>query len=61
MTGTPPPLIVDGHHLLYRARFRLHARIHNRAKTRDLTGVFDFLALLRKAHLAHAVDHEIRE
>lgn len=59
MTGTPPLLIVDGHHLLYRAYYGFPARIHNRAKTRDLTGVFGFLALLRKAHLAHAGDHEI--
>lgn len=59
MTGTPPLLIVDGHHLLYRAWFGFPARINNRAKTRDLTGVFGFLALLRKAHLAHAGDHEI--
>ena len=58
MTGTPPLLIVDGHHLLYRAWFGFPARIYNRAKTRDLTGVFGFLALLRKAHVAHAGDHE---
>lgn len=34
-------------------------RIQNRAKTRDLTGVFGFMALSRKAHLTQAVDHEI--
>lgn len=54
-----PVLLVDGHHLLYRCYFGFPARITSRDRTRDLTGVFGFLALLRKAHLAHAVDHQV--
>lgn len=58
MTATPV-LLIDGHHLLYRAYFGFPARVTSRDKTRDLTGVFGFLALLRKAHSAHAHDHRI--
>ncbi|RKS07034.1 DNA polymerase-1 [Nocardiopsis sp. Huas11] len=54
-----PVLLVDGHHLLYRCYFGFPARITSRDRTRDLTGVFGFLALLRKAHMAHAADHQI--
>ncbi|MFV2198724.1 5'-3' exonuclease [Nocardiopsis sp. LOL_012] len=53
-----PLLLVDGHHLLYRCHFGFPARITSRDGTRDLTGVFGFLALLRKAHSAHAADHQ---
>ncbi|MFK3983066.1 5'-3' exonuclease H3TH domain-containing protein [Micromonospora sp. NPDC050397] len=50
---------VDGHHLLYRAWFGFPARIMSRDRTRDLTGVFGFLALARKAHHLHAPDSEM--
>ncbi|WP_199489301.1 5'-3' exonuclease [Micromonospora craniellae] len=56
MTGL---FLVDGHQLLYRAWFGFPARITSRDKTRDLTGVFGFLALMRKAHRLHAPDHEL--
>jgi DNA polymerase-1 len=50
---TPPPgadqLYVDGHQLLFRAHYGFPARITSRDKTRDLTGVFGFFALLRAA------------
>ncbi|HVX42954.1 MAG TPA: 5'-3' exonuclease H3TH domain-containing protein [Mycobacteriales bacterium] len=42
-------LLVDGHNLLWRAWFGFPARIRSRDKTRDLTGVFGFFALLRAA------------
>lgn len=51
--------VVDGHHLLYRAWFGFPTRITSRDKTRDLTGVFGFLALARKAHRLHAPESEI--
>lgn len=54
-----PLLLVDGHHLLYRAYFGFPARITSRDQTRDLTGVFGFLALLRKAHREYAADHQL--
>ncbi|WP_199536999.1 hypothetical protein [Spongiactinospora gelatinilytica] len=44
-----PLLLVDGHNLLYRATFGFPAPIHSRDKTRELTGVFGFFALLRVA------------
>ncbi|MGW4463017.1 5'-3' exonuclease [Micromonospora sp. NPDC004704] len=50
---------VDGHHLLYRAWFGFPTRILSRDKTRDLTGVFGFIALARKAHRLHAPDSEM--
>ncbi|MFE4972663.1 5'-3' exonuclease H3TH domain-containing protein [Kitasatospora sp. NPDC056651] len=57
---TPLPLLlVDGHNLLYRAWFGFAARIFDRAKEHDRTGVFGFAALLRKAQLQHAAAHEI--
>ncbi|MFI7104134.1 5'-3' exonuclease H3TH domain-containing protein [Streptomyces sp. NPDC050161] len=56
---TVPLLLVDGHHLLHRAWFGFAARIYNRDKTIDRTGVFGFAALLRKAQTQHAVGFEI--
>ncbi|MFF3665495.1 5'-3' exonuclease [Microtetraspora malaysiensis] len=59
MTATPL-LLVDGHHLLYRSWWGFSdKRIMSRDKRRDLTGVFGFLAILRKTHLEEAPDHEI--
>jgi 5'-3' exonuclease len=53
-------LAVDGHHLLYRSWWGFSdRRIMSRDKTRDLTGVFGFLAILRKTHLEEAPTHEI--
>jgi 5'-3' exonuclease len=53
-------LAVDGHHLLYRAWHGFtDRRITSRDKTRDLTAVFGFLAILRKTHLEAAPGHEI--
>lgn len=46
---TPPLLLVDGHNLLWRSWYGFPARITSRDKTRDLTGVFGFFALLRVA------------
>ena len=55
-----PLLAVDGHHLLYRSWHGFSdRRIMSRDKTRDLTGVFGFLAILRKTHLEAAPGHEI--
>ena len=55
-----PLLAVDGHHLLYRSWWGFSSRrIMSRDQTRDLTGVFGFLAILRKTHLEQASDHEI--
>lgn len=42
-------LLVDGHNLLWRAWFGFPGRIRSRDKTRDLTGIFGFFALLRVA------------
>ncbi|MEV3925891.1 5'-3' exonuclease [Actinomadura coerulea] len=56
---TVPLLLVDGHHLLHQSWFGFAARIWNRPKTIDRTGVFGFAALLRKAQLQHAVGFEI--
>ncbi len=56
MTGL---FLVDGHQLLYRTWFGFPARITSRDKTHDLTGVFGFLALMRKAHRLHAPDNEL--
>jgi 5'-3' exonuclease len=54
-----PLLAVDGHHLLYRSWWGFASRrIMSRDKTRDLTGVFGFLAILRKTHLEAAPGHE---
>ncbi|MGP4112312.1 5'-3' exonuclease [Streptomyces sp. 4N509B] len=58
MTAPAPLLLIDGHHLLYRAWFGFPTRIHSRDGERDLTGVFGFAALLRKAHREHCPDHE---
>ncbi|MFY1633638.1 5'-3' exonuclease [Solwaraspora sp. WMMB335] len=55
-----PLLTVDGHHLLYRSWWGFsQRRITSRDGDRDLTGVFGFLAILRKTHLEMAPDHEI--
>jgi 5'-3' exonuclease len=54
-----PLFVVDGHHLLYRAWFGFPARITSRDTSRDLTGVFGFLALARKAHQLHGPGHEL--
>jgi 5'-3' exonuclease len=55
-----PLLAVDGHHLLYRSWHGFtDRRIMSCDKTRDLTGVFGFLAILRKTHLEAAPGHEI--
>jgi DNA polymerase I len=48
MTNTPL-LLVDGHNLLWRAAFGFPAEIRSRDKSRDLTAVFGFFALLRVA------------
>ncbi|MFC5183878.1 5'-3' exonuclease [Actinomadura harenae] len=55
-----PLLAVDGHHLLYRSWWGFtERRITSRDGRRDLTGVFGFLAILRKTHLEQAPGHEI--
>lgn len=45
----PPLLLVDGHNLLWGATFGFPAPIYSRDKTRLLTGLFAFFALLRVA------------
>ncbi|MQS38302.1 flap endonuclease [Streptomyces katsurahamanus] len=52
-------LLVDGHNLLHRAWFGFAARIWNRDKTIDRTGIFGFAALLRKAQEQHAQGFEV--
>lgn len=42
-----PLLLVDGHQLLWRGTFGFPAEIRSRDKTRTLTGLFAFFALLR--------------
>jgi 5'-3' exonuclease len=55
-----PLLAVDGHHLLYRSWWGFSdRRITSCDGSRDLTGVFGFLAILRKTHLEETPDHEI--
>ncbi|GAA4242315.1 hypothetical protein GCM10022254_74870 [Actinomadura meridiana] len=55
-----PLLAVDGHHLLYRSWWGFsEKRIMSSDGSRDLTGVFGFLAILRKTHFEEAPDHEI--
>lgn len=49
MPAVSPLLLVDGHNLLWRAAFGFPAEIRSRDKTRDLTAVFGFFALLRVA------------
>ncbi|MEU1752863.1 5'-3' exonuclease H3TH domain-containing protein [Micromonospora matsumotoense] len=44
-----PLLLIDGHNLLWGATFGFPAEIRSRDKTRLLTGVFAFFALLRVA------------
>ncbi|GAA4729854.1 hypothetical protein [Phytohabitans rumicis] len=46
---TPPLLLVDGHNLLWGATFGFPAEIRSRDRTRLLTGLFGFFALLRVA------------
>ena len=48
LCSSTPLLIVDGHNLLWRATFGFPAAIHSRDRSRRLTGVFAFFALLRK-------------
>ncbi|MFF7588068.1 5'-3' exonuclease H3TH domain-containing protein [Kitasatospora purpeofusca] len=49
-TATPAPLLlVDGFNLLWAGTFGFPAPIHSRDKTRELTGLFAFFALLRAA------------
>ncbi|MFD8750091.1 hypothetical protein ACFV0O_03775 [Kitasatospora sp. NPDC059577] len=48
--ATPAPLLlVDGFNLLWAGTFGFPAPIHSRDKTRELTGLFAFFALLRAA------------
>jgi len=48
--STPAPLLlVDGHNLLWGATFGFPAEVRSRDKTRLLTGLFGFFALLRVA------------
>ncbi len=47
--GPPLLLLVDGHNLLWGATFGFPAPIYSRDKTRLLTGLFAFFALLRVA------------
>lgn len=49
----PPLLLVDGHNLLWTATFGFPAPIYSRDKTRELTGLFAFFALLRVAIRDH--------
>ena len=55
--GPTPLLIVDGHNLLWGATFGFPAPIYSRDKTRRLTGLFAFFALLRKTIQAEFADH----
>lgn len=55
-----PLMLVDGHHLLYRSWWGFSPRrIMSRDRQSDLTGVFGFLAILRKTHLEQMPDHAI--
>ncbi|MFJ4003839.1 5'-3' exonuclease H3TH domain-containing protein [Streptomyces sp. NPDC090023] len=56
---TAPLLLVDGHYLLHRAWYGFPARITSRDNAIDRTGVFGFVALLRKAQAEHAKGFEI--
>ncbi|MGH3886283.1 MAG: hypothetical protein ACRDSZ_06900 [Pseudonocardiaceae bacterium] len=47
--GQAPLLLVDGHNLLWGATFGFPAPIYSRDKSRLLTGLFAFFALLRVA------------
>ncbi|MEU9416016.1 5'-3' exonuclease H3TH domain-containing protein [Streptomyces sp. NPDC048272] len=58
MTAHAPLLLVDGHHLLYRAHFGFPKRFQALDGT-DVTGAFGFVALLRKAHREHCHGHEV--
>lgn len=49
VSAQAPLLLVDGHNLLWRAAFGFPAEIRSQDKTRDLTAVFGFFALLRVA------------
>ncbi|MBG0818410.1 5'-3' exonuclease H3TH domain-containing protein [Planomonospora sp. ID82291] len=44
-----PLLLVDGHGLLWRAEFGFPTRVLSRDRSRDITGGFGFMALLRVA------------
>ncbi|MCY0932096.1 hypothetical protein OTB20_39190 [Streptomyces sp. H27-H1] len=56
--ATMPLLLVDGHHLLYRAHFGFPKRFEALDGT-DATGAFGFVALLRKHHLELCAGHEV--
>ncbi|MFI7356226.1 5'-3' exonuclease H3TH domain-containing protein [Streptomyces avidinii] len=64
--GAPPDsaepgaslMLVDGHHLLYRAHFGFPRRV-TAPSGEDLTGLFGFVALLRKAHREHCLGQEV--
>src|SRR5215475_4431427 len=49
LASPTPLLLVDGHNLLWGATFGFPAPIYSRDKTRLLTGLFAFFALLRVA------------
>lgn len=49
LASSAPLLLVDGHNLLWGATFGFPAPIYSRDKTRLLTGLFAFFALLRVA------------
>ncbi|WP_405812911.1 5'-3' exonuclease H3TH domain-containing protein [Streptomyces sp. NBC_00040] len=51
-------MLVDGHHLLYRAHFGFPRRVTG-PSGEDLTGLFGFVALLRKAHREHCPGQEV--
>ncbi|GGL54793.1 5'-3' exonuclease [Planomonospora parontospora] len=44
-----PLLLVDGHGLLWRSEFGFPTRVLSRDRSRDITGAFGFMALLRVA------------
>ncbi|MER6399344.1 hypothetical protein ABT263_25350 [Kitasatospora sp. NPDC001603] len=55
----PPLLLVDGHNLLYRSWYGFPTRVLSHDKSEDRTGLFGFVALLRKAQRLHAPGHEV--
>jgi DNA polymerase-1 len=57
MSNNPSSLLlVDAHQLAFRTHFGFPARVRSRDKTRDLTAVFGFFALLRVAVRDELVD-----
>ncbi|MFJ3728228.1 5'-3' exonuclease H3TH domain-containing protein [Streptomyces sp. NPDC090045] len=53
-----PLMLVDGHHLLYRAHFGFPRSV-TAPSGKDLTGLFGFVALPRKAHREHCPGQEV--